>query len=124
MARTGIPATKAVEVLNGRLQHEVIKTGFQEGGLRTKFDMEKEYAKNRDRLKRNSQALARLLKCDIYINGCSAVAVGTSAAGLRIFTSVVESCFVKNEDPVTVARRLKLDRKTYRLMNKLEGLCL
>ncbi|KAK9910916.1 hypothetical protein M0R45_034850 [Rubus argutus] len=95
LARTGIPATKAVEILNGRLQHEVIKTGFQDGGLRTKFEIEKD-----------------------------AVAVGTSAAGLRLFRSVVESCFVNNEDPVTVARRLKLDRKTYQLMNKLEGLCL
>lgn len=124
LARTGIPATKAVEILNGSLQHEVIKTGFQDGGLRTKFEIEKEYAKNRDRLKRNSKALARLLKCDIYINGCSAVAVGNSAAGLSLFRSVVESCFVNNEDPVTVARRLKLDRKTYQLMNRLEGLCL
>lgn len=32
---------QAVEILNGRLQHEVIKTGFQYGGLCTKFEIEK-----------------------------------------------------------------------------------
>lgn len=124
LAGTCIPATKAVEILNGRSQHEVIKTGFQYGGLCTKFEIEKECPKNRERLKRNSEALAGLLKCDIYINESSVVAVGTSDSGLRLFRSIVECCFIKNEDPLIVARRLKLDRKVYRLMKKIQALCL
>ncbi len=31
---------QAAEILNGRLQYEVIKTGFQDGGLCAKFDIE------------------------------------------------------------------------------------
>ncbi|XP_062028964.1 uncharacterized protein LOC133744965 [Rosa rugosa] len=105
LSTTSIPATKAAEILNGRPQYEVIKTAFQDGGLCAKYEIEKDCAKNREQLNRNSRAVARLLKCDIYINECRVVAVGNSASGLRLFRSVVECCFMKNEDPVAVARR-------------------
>ncbi|XP_050374055.1 uncharacterized protein LOC126791622 isoform X2 [Argentina anserina] len=55
LARTSIPATKAAEILNGRLQYEIIRTGFHDRGLCAKFEIEKELDKNRDRLKCNSQ---------------------------------------------------------------------
>ncbi|KAK9941664.1 hypothetical protein M0R45_007363 [Rubus argutus] len=106
-----------IEILNGRLQHEIIKTRFQDGGLGSKFEME--WPNNMNWM----PALSRLSKCDVYINESSVVAAGTSAVGLRRFRSIVECCFVKNEDPETIVRRLKLNRKTYRLMKKLEALC-
>ncbi|KAK9941673.1 hypothetical protein M0R45_007371 [Rubus argutus] len=124
LATTSIPASKAIEILNGRLQHDIIKTGFQDGGLGSKFEMEwGRFENNKERFKRYLKALSRLSKCDVYINESSVVAVGTSAVGLRRFRSIVECCFVKNEDPETIVRRLKLNRKTHRLMKKLEALC-
>ncbi|XP_024175207.1 uncharacterized protein LOC112180871 isoform X1 [Rosa chinensis] len=125
LARTSIPASKAIEILHSRLQHEVIKTGFQEGGLCSKYGIKKErFVKNKDRFKCYLQTLARLSKCEIYINESSVVAVGTSGAGLRQFRSIVECCFIKDEDPACIVRRLKLNGETYRLMKKLEALCL
>ncbi|KAK9926640.1 hypothetical protein M0R45_023856 [Rubus argutus] len=135
LAGTCIPATKTrisgSRILNGRLQHEVIKTGFQYGGLCTKFEIEKavvqefkfSFVKILFDIRMVHRHLQACLKCDVYIHE-SSVAVGTSDSGLRLFRSVVECCFIKNEDPLIVARRLKLDGRVYRLMKKIQALCL
>ncbi|PRQ46536.1 hypothetical protein RchiOBHm_Chr2g0090081 [Rosa chinensis] len=136
LGSTSVPGSKVIQILDSRLQYEFIKTGFEKGGLCSKFDgIEKELAKNKQRLKRNAKNLGDLLVCDVYIDRSSVVVVGSCAAGLKEMRSIVERCLVKNEDPATAVRRLRScnkkqgslrlsDEKQVSLMKKLEGLCL
>ncbi|KAK9926561.1 hypothetical protein M0R45_023784 [Rubus argutus] len=123
LSKTTVPAFVAIDILNGSMHHDHIKTGYQEGGLAAIHGIKRErFVKQRDRLFENLKDLSCLLSCHLYANGNSVTAVGTSLGHAKVVRRAVERCFVENVNPATIVRYLNMRKDEVKVEKKLQSL--
>ncbi|KAK9926562.1 hypothetical protein M0R45_023785 [Rubus argutus] len=94
LSKTDVSPSMAIEILNGNLHHDFIKTGHQDGGLSKIHGISDErFAKRRNRFVKN-------------LKGNSVTAAGTSLVHVKVVRKIVERCFVDNVNPAAVVKSL------------------
>ncbi|TQD69575.1 hypothetical protein C1H46_044891 [Malus baccata] len=100
----GVPASQALEVLNGKIC-DVIDVGFKRNGLCSKFGIKK--------------AMADLTATQIFLLGEVVAAIGGSSLGLNIFRKIVEDCIVHKVPPAYHIKNFKMRKQ---VMKDLEAM--
>ncbi|KAM5571762.1 hypothetical protein ABKV19_012046 [Rosa sericea] len=109
---TAVPPFKAIQILDG-LQYDIIRTGYYNGGFRSRLPLEEQetYLGRLKRIEHSLQELANQSQCDVFLNGSSVTALGTSLNGLKFVRGVVEACIVRNVKPATLFRLMNFSRQ-------------
>ncbi|PRQ17070.1 hypothetical protein RchiOBHm_Chr7g0191051 [Rosa chinensis] len=69
LSSTSVKPSLAIEVLNGRLKHDIIKTGYFNGGIGSELKIDKEtFVKQTGLFKASLQDVADVSHCYIYTN--------------------------------------------------------
>ncbi|XP_062028920.1 uncharacterized protein LOC133744910 [Rosa rugosa] len=107
LSTTHVPVPMAIDIIDGSVEHDYIKIGFQEGGLCSIHGIkEEEYCKRWNCLRWSLQALSELKGCDLFLNAHTVTAVGTSREVSRLIRLIVEDCIISNVCPATAARNV------------------
>ncbi|KAM1354089.1 hypothetical protein ACFX2H_033490 [Malus domestica] len=115
----GVPASQALEVLNGKIC-DVIDVGFKRNGLCSKFGIKKDqYVERRHLLRGSLQAMADLTATQIFLLGEVVAAIGGSSLGLNIFRKIVEDCIVHKVPPAYHIKNFKMRKQ---VMKDLEAM--
>ncbi|PRQ43492.1 hypothetical protein RchiOBHm_Chr3g0469081 [Rosa chinensis] len=123
LSKTTTPTYVVIDILNGDMHHDHIKTGYQEGGLAAIHGIKKErFDKRRIRFFENVKDLACLMSCHLYVNGNTVTAAGTSLEHVKLVRMVVERCYVENVNPATIVSRLKMRKDMLNVERRLQAL--
>ncbi|KAK9927941.1 hypothetical protein M0R45_025100 [Rubus argutus] len=97
LSTTNVPASMLIKLLAGSMQYDLIKTGYQFGGIRSKFEINKEeWCQWERNLRHTLQGVALGVNCQVFITGNTITAVGTSPEGLKRIRNFVEDPFAKS----------------------------
>ncbi|KAK9927936.1 hypothetical protein M0R45_025096 [Rubus argutus] len=122
LSTTHVPTSMAIEVMNGSMQHYHIKIRNQQGGLCSKFRIDKEeYLKRWNCLRFSLQALSELACCNLFLNETTVTAVGNSLA-VSAVRAFVEDCILFNVCPAIAAQYITIFLKMNRPMENIENL--
>ncbi|XP_062006526.1 uncharacterized protein LOC133723650 isoform X2 [Rosa rugosa] len=123
LSKTTVPTYVVIDILNGDMHHDHIKTGYQEGGLAAIHGIKKErFDKRRTRFLENLKDLACLMSCHLYVNGNTVTAAGTSLEHVKVVRMVVGRCYVENVNPATIVSRLKMRKDMLNVERRLQAL--
>ncbi|KAK9906230.1 hypothetical protein M0R45_002703 [Rubus argutus] len=100
LSTTYVPASLALEIMDGSRQTCLIKIGNQEGGICSEYGIkEEEYRKRWECLRYSIQALAETADCTEFLNDNTVAALGNTLVGL--IKQYMENCILHDLCPGT-----------------------
>ncbi|KAL6177682.1 hypothetical protein ACLB2K_049207 [Fragaria x ananassa] len=100
---------QVIDILNGDMVHDHIKTGYQEDGLAAIHGIKRErFVKRQTRFLECLKDFSRLLNVSLYVNGNTVTAAGTSLEQVKVIRRIVERCYVENVSPAAIVSRLNM----------------
>ncbi|XP_004298535.1 PREDICTED: KRR1 small subunit processome component homolog [Fragaria vesca subsp. vesca] len=109
LSKTTVPTYVVIDILNGDMVHDHIKTGYQEDGLAAIHGIKRErFVKRQTRFLECLKDFSRLLNVGLYVNGNTVTAAGTSLEQVKVIRRIVERCYVENVSPAAIVSRLNM----------------
>lgn len=123
LAKSNVPPSMAIQILNGEVIHDYVLVGHQQGGLCLKHGITKEQFSKRWKLFTDMVKDADgMLGVSLYINGNTIVAVGHTLACVKVIRYYVEACIVDNMKPASLLERIKVRYDMYAVERQLKAL--